>query len=226
MRVYTYAGPEIAVASTKAFVVQCAILYLLAFRFALAHKTMSEDKVREICSPLAKEVSNAIANAIDLSEQIRDCASKLITAEHLFYIGRGMDWTMCVEASLKLKEISYIHSEAYAAGELKHGTISLVTDGVPVIAFCSVGNICEKTISGIREVKSRGAYVIAICSKSIADKFDIPCDDIIIIPDTSNEIFMQFPMATVMQLIAYHASALKGLDVDKPRNLAKSVTVE
>ena len=224
--IYTWAGPEIAVASTKAFVVQCAILYLLAFRFALAHKTMTEDEVKELTSQMLKEIPAAIQNVLDIDKSIEACTKKLITAEHLFYIGRDRDYSMCIEASLKLKEISYIHSEAYAAGELKHGTISLITDGVPVIAFCTVSKVCEKTISGIREVKSRGAYVIAVCSKSVGDKFDIPCDDIIVIPDTPNELFMQFPSATVMQLIAYHTSALKGLDVDKPRNLAKSVTVE
>jgi len=149
----------------------------------------------------------------------------LVAAEHLFYIGRDIDYALSVEASLKLKEISYIHSEAYAAGELKHGTISLITDGIPVVALTTVSNVCEKTVSGIREVKSRGAYVVSVCAESLVGKYDIPCDEMLVIPDI-DEILAPFPAATVMQLLAYHVSALKGLDVDKPRNLAKSVTVE
>lgn len=223
---YTWAGPEIAVASTKAYVVQCALLFLLALRLSLVHKTMSQESVRSICEKLLREVPEAISTALTLDDKIKECAKRLITADHLFYIGRDMDSSLCVEASLKLKEISYIHSEAYAAGELKHGTISLITEGVPVIALCTVSRICEKTISGIREVKSRGAYVISVCSESISKKYDIPCDASIIIPDTSEELLMAFPASTVLQLLAYHVSALKGLDVDKPRNLAKSVTVE
>ena len=149
----------------------------------------------------------------------------LIGAEHLFYIGRDMDYSMCIEASLKLKEISYIHSEAYAAGELKHGTISLVTDGTPIIALTTVSKVCEKTVSGIREVKSRGAFVVCICSQELSEKYDIPCDRMLTLPQVP-EILSPFVSATALQLLAYHVSALKGLDVDKPRNLAKSVTVE
>ena len=136
-----------------------------------------------------------------------------------------MDCAVCTEGSLKLKEISYIHSEAYAAGELKHGTISLVTDGVPVIAVITEDTLCEKVISAIREVKSRGAKILAFVKKDIAEKFDIPCDDMITFA-SDVALCSPFCAATALQLFAYHAAALRGLDVDKPRNLAKSVTVE
>ena len=223
--IYTQAGPEIAVASTKAYSVQCALLYLFAIKLALVNKTMTEDEARKLCQSMIANIPAAVKKVLDISDKICEYASKLVAAEHLFYIGRDLDCDLCTEASLKLKEISYIHSEAYAAGELKHGTISLVTDGTPVIALTTVSKVCEKTISGIREVKSRGAYVISVCSESLAKKYDIPCDEQIIIPDI-DELLATFPAICIMQLIAYHVSAQKGLDVDKPRNLAKSVTVE
>lgn len=223
--IYTQAGPEIAVASTKAYSVQCALLYLFAIKLALVNKTMSEEDARKLCKNMIADIPKAVEKVLSISDKISDQASKLVAAEHLFYIGRDLDCDLCTEASLKLKEISYIHSEAYAAGELKHGTISLVTDGTPVIALTTVSKVCEKTISGIREVKSRGAYVISVCSEALAKKYDIPCDEQIIIPDI-DELLATFPAICIMQLIAYHVSALKGLDVDKPRNLAKSVTVE
>ena len=224
--IYTPAGPEIAVASTKAFAVQCAVLYMLALRLAYANEEKSISYVKECCKKMINDVPKAVSDILKADKKIEAAAKKLICAEHLFYIGRDIDYSMCVEASLKLKEISYIHSEAYAAGELKHGTISLITEGVPVIALCTVKKICQKTVSGIREVKSRGAYVLAVCTKEIADTVDLPCDDMIVIDGTLEEEMIQFPLACVMQLIAYHVSAAKGLDVDKPRNLAKSVTVE
>lgn len=222
---YTRAGPEIAVASTKAYSVQCSLLYLLAIKLAVLNKTMSEDEAKDLCARMLADIPKAVASSLEMSSKVCESASKLVAAEHLFYIGRDMDCQLCTEASLKLKEISYIHSEAYAAGELKHGTISLVTDGTPVIALTTVGTVCEKTISGIREVKSRGAYVISICSEELAGKYDIPCDEQIIIPHI-DEILSVFPAICILQLLAYHVSAQKGLDVDKPRNLAKSVTVE
>lgn len=223
--IYTQAGPEIAVASTKAYSVQCALLYLFAIKLALVNKTMTEDEARKLCQSMIANIPAAVKKVLDISDKICEYASKLVAAEHLFYIGRDLDCDLCTEASLKLKEISYIHSEAYAAGELKHGTISLVTDGTPVIALTTVSKVCEKTISGIREVKSRGAYVISVCSEALAKKYDIPCDEQILIPDI-DELLATFPAICIMQLIAYHVSAQKGLDVDKPRNLAKSVTVE
>lgn len=222
---YTWAGPEIAVASTKAYSVQCSLLYLLALRLAQVHGRMSDEAIREACGKMLGELPTVISEALTLNDRLYDIATKLVSAEHVFYIGRDIDWALCTEASLKLKEISYIHSEAYAAGELKHGTISLITDGIPVIALSTVARVCEKTISGIREVKSRGAFVVAMTTEEMAKQYEIPCDELLILPK-ADELLMPFVATTALQLLAYHVSALKGLDVDKPRNLAKSVTVE
>ena len=222
---YTRAGPEIAVASTKAYTVQCALLYLLAVRLAMVKGKMNDTEAISLCSDILTRAPEAIESALKLEEKIMNCAKSFVTAEHLFFIGRGIDYSIAVESSLKLKEISYIHSEAYAAGELKHGTISLVTEGTPVIAITTEKALCEKTISGIREVKSRGAHVLSVCTKSLSEQYNIPCDDMIIIPDTKEGLEL-FPASTVLQLFAYSVSYAKGLNVDKPRNLAKSVTVE
>ncbi len=222
---YTRAGPEIAVASTKAYSVQCALLYLVALRLAKLRGTMTDGEISQLSSLLVGELPALIEKTLGLSDEIRRVASHLTKAEHLFYIGRDMDSTLCTEASLKLKEITYIHSEAYASGELKHGTISLVTDGVPVVALATVAKVCEKTVSGIREVKARGAHVVTVTTHALAKQYDIPSDDWLILPD-ADERLLPFSATAVMQLLAYHTSALKGLDVDKPRNLAKSVTVE
>lgn len=222
---YTWAGPEIAVASTKAYSVQCALLYLLAVKMALTCGTLTEDEAKNFCNSMLEIIPSAIAKTIELDEKIYEIATMLVASEHLFYIGRDMDNALCIEGSLKLKEISYIHCEAYAAGELKHGTISLITDGTPVVALSTVSKVCEKTVSGIREVKSRGAFVVSICSNELSKKYDIPCDRMLVLPEVP-ELLAPFASATALQLLAYHVSALKGLDVDKPRNLAKSVTVE
>ena len=222
---YTWAGPEIAVASTKAYSVQCALLYLLAVKMALTYGTLSIDEARSICTSMTEIIPSAIQKTIQLDEKIYEIATMLVAAEHLFYIGRDMDYSLCIEGSLKLKEISYIHCEAYAAGELKHGTISLITDGIPVVALSTVSKVFEKTVSGIREVKSRGAFVVSICSRDLSERYDVPCDRMLVLPDVP-ELLAPFVSATALQLLAYHVSALKGLDVDKPRNLAKSVTVE
>lgn len=222
---YTRAGPEIAVASTKAYTVQCALLYLLAVRLAMVKGKINDTEAISLCSDILTRAPEAIESALKLEEKIINCAKSFVTAEHLFFIGRGIDYSIAVESSLKLKEISYIHSEAYAAGELKHGTISLITDGTPVIAITTEKALCEKTISGIREVKSRGAHVLSVCTKSLSEQYNIPCDDMIVIPDTKEGLEL-FPASTVLQLFAYSVSYAKGLNVDKPRNLAKSVTVE
>lgn len=223
--IYTWAGPEIAVASTKAYSVQMSILYLFALRLALLAGTMSADEVKAVCSAMLEKIPDAVTKAIALSDKVRDIARDYMNAEHMFYIGRNIDYDLCIEGSLKLKEISYVHSEAYASGELKHGTISLVTDGTPVLALTTASNVCEKTISGIREVISRGARVLSVCSASLADKYQLPYSDQLIVPEI-DELLAPFPTITIFQLFAYHVSALKGYDVDKPRNLAKSVTVE
>ena len=222
---YTWAGPEIAVASTKAYEVQCALLSLLAIRMALASGQIPEEEARNMTLRLRDSLPQVIEKTLLMNDRISALAARILAAEHIFYIGRDTDWAICVEASLKLKEISYIHSEAYAAGELKHGTISLVTDGVPVIALATVDRICEKTVSNMREVHSRGAYLIAVTTEELSKKYQLPCDEQIVLP-TSDELLAPFAATTALQLLAYHVSARKGLDVDKPRNLAKSVTVE
>ena len=222
---YTMAGPEIAVASTKAYSVQCALLYLFALRLALVRGKISAETVREICEKLRTEVPRAVTQVIESKEAIRKYAKTLIGAEHIFYIGRGIDCDLCTEASLKLKEISYIHSEAYAAGELKHGTISLVVDGTPVVALCTVSALAEKMLSGIREVASRGAKLLTVTTQEVAEHIELPADMRVVLP-AIDELLAPFPAICAMQLLAYYVSAQKGLDVDKPRNLAKSVTVE
>ena len=222
---YTPAGPEIAVASTKAYSVQCALLYLLALYLALQKGTLDEAEVRAMCEALLVDMPQAVEAMLRQSDAVREQAEALMGAEHLFYIGRDVDRELCTEGSLKLKEISYIHSEAYAAGELKHGTISLIEEGTPVVALLTVSALAEKMISGIREVRSRGARVMAVMTREIAERFDVPCDSRIVLPHV-DEGLAPFPAACALQLLAYHVAALKGVDVDKPRNLAKSVTVE
>ena len=222
---YTMAGPEIAVASTKAYSVQCSLLFLFALRLALARGKITEDFAREISNKLLTEVPEAIREILNRKDEISAHAKTLVNAEHLFYIGRGIDCDVCTEASLKLKEISYIHSEAYAAGELKHGTISLIVDDIPVVALSTVSSLAEKMLSGIREVASRGAMLLAVTSKEVAANYEFPADMQFVLPEI-DEILAPFPAVCVMQLLAYYVSAEKGLDVDKPRNLAKSVTVE
>jgi len=223
---YTWAGPEIAVASTKAYSVQVSVMYLLAINLALAKKQITDKQAKAYTAELMNDAPEAVRKAIQLSDVCKTVADKYKNASDIFYIGRGLDYALSMEASLKLKEISYIHCEAYAAGELKHGTISLVTEGVPVFALVNSDKLFDKMVSNIKEVRSRGAAVIMICREK--DKDRIPqglADDIILLPELS-EIFMALPVSTVSQLIAYHTSVLLGCDVDKPRNLAKSVTVE
>lgn len=223
MLIYTHAGPEIAVASTKAYMVQLSVLYLFAFRLAYIKEKISKEQCSKYVSELLS-VPEQIESILETKELSQFVATKLITADSLLYIGRGLDYALSMEGSLKLKEISYIHSESYGAGELKHGTISLISKGMPVIAVVTQSAIIEKTISNIEEVKSRGAMVIAVCRESVnidSSTFDyrinIPDADDIIIPMTA---------VVPLQLIAYYTAVLRGNDVDKPRNLAKSVTVE
>ncbi|MBP3857028.1 MAG: glutamine--fructose-6-phosphate transaminase (isomerizing) [Ruminiclostridium sp.] len=223
MVMYTYAGPEISVASTKAYMVQSAFMYLLAFRVSLARGAISEDECRTLVKKL-EEIPDLISDCISDLDPYRKAASRLIGADSLLYIGRGLDYALSMEGSLKLKEISYIHSESYAAGELKHGTISLIDDGMPVIAVATQRELLAKTISNMREVKTRGAYVIAVCPKGTAIDAE-SADEIIEIP-AADDMLMPLVAVVPLQLIAYYASVLRGNDVDKPRNLAKSVTVE
>ena len=224
MVIYTHAGPEIAVASTKAYMVQLSVMYLLAFEMAYAKGIINKKKCAQLTSELVKMpqiIEDTIENVVDMCQYV---STKLITADSLLYIGRGLDYALSMEGSLKLKEISYIHSESYAAGELKHGTISLITEGMPVIAVATQNSVLEKTVSNIKEVKARGAMTIVICDEE-ADIGVDAADYLIRIPKI-NEMLMPMVATVPMQLLAYYTSVNKGNDVDKPRNLAKSVTVE
>ena len=223
MVIYTHAGPEISVASTKAYMVQISVMYLLAFELAYANGTIDKERCMELTAQLG-QMPDIIRETLELKDTCSFVASKLVNAESLLYIGRGLDYALSMEGSLKLKEISYIHSESYAAGELKHGTISLITEGMPVIAVATQKKLIEKTVSNIREVKARGAMVILICDNSIEVGEGV-ADYIIRLPQTDEQL-MPMASAAPLQLIAYYTSVLKGNDVDKPRNLAKSVTVE
>lgn len=220
---YTHAGPEIAVASTKAYTVQVAAMYLIACRMGMVKNIISESEARQFMAKLIN-TPNIIEETLKNANNIKRVANHIKLSPDAFYIGRGLDYVMSLEAALKLKEISYVHAEAYAAGELKHGTIALITENVPVIAFATQEDVYGKVISNIREVKARGAYVVLV---SMDDEVNDPaiCDKHIRIPKLDSE-FTAFATAVVLQLIAYYTSEAKGLDVDKPRNLAKSVTVE
>ena len=216
--IYTNAGPEIAVASTKAYTTQVAVFYLIAAKIAYLRGILNKDDVKNFINEL-KKVPGAVENVIDRREEIHRLSSSLLTAEHTFMIGRGLDYPALLEASLKLKEISYIHSEAFASGELKHGTIALITSKTPVIALITQKTLASKQQSNIREVQSRGARVITIATHGISDNIDFALP-------TLKDDFNIIPAVVAMQLLAYYVSADKGLDVDKPRNLAKVVTVE
>ena len=220
---YTHAGPEIAVASTKAYSVQLAALYMIICRMAYVRGKMDREECAVFMEDLL-DVIPAMEEMIQQREKIKEIVRPLVNKPDAFFIGRNLDYAFSLEGALKLKEISYIHADAYAAGELKHGTIALISDGVPVIAIATQKRILAKTLSNVREVKARGAYVILVTKRS--EEVDQTLADVQIrIPDVDDR-FTVFPIAVVIQLIAYYASLLKGLDVDQPRNLAKSVTVE
>ena len=223
MVLYTNAGPEISVASTKAYSVQIAAMYLFAFQVAYAKGKITEEQCKKYVSELM-EIPEYIEKTLETKTVCQQTAAKLMNAGSLLYIGRGLDYALSMEGSLKLKEISYIHSESYAAGELKHGTISLVTNQMPVIAVATQKGLIEKTISNIKEVKARGAMVVLVCDENLEVEEGV-ADCIIKLPEV-DEILMPTLAAIPLQLIAYYTSVLKGCDVDKPRNLAKSVTVE
>lgn len=220
---YTWAGPEIAVASTKAYLVQLAVLYLVAVKLASLHETLSAKEESALCKELL-EIPEKIQEAVESEPAVLECAQKLKDAQHVFFIGRGVDYTLCMESSLKLKEVSYIHCEAYAAGELKHGTISLIEKGTPVIAVATQPALYPKTVSNLEEVKARGADVMLVCGKDANVEADLAAN-VLRVPNVHDVLA---PMAAIvpLQLLAYHIAVLRGCDVDKPRNLAKSVTVE
>ena len=220
---YTYAGPEIAVASTKAYMVQLCVLYLFAMRLAYARGRLSEAETRRYTAQLLRAPEIIKARLADC-DQIKYLASRYMNTQSCFFIGRGFDYSLSLEGSLKLKEISYVHSDAYAAGELKHGTISLITDGVPVIALATQKQVYEKTISNAKETRSRGARVLLFTTKDAVVPEGVA--DAVIRLDEYEDILMPLQLIVPLQLFAYYMAVLRGCDVDKPRNLAKSVTVE
>ena len=220
---YTYAGPEIAVASTKAYMVQLCVLYLFALRLAYARGRLSEAETRRYTAQLLRAPEIVRARLADC-EQIKYLASRYMNTQSCFFIGRGFDYSLSLEGSLKLKEISYVHSDAYAAGELKHGTISLITDGVPVIALATQKQVYEKTISNAKETRSRGARVLLFTTKDAVVPEGVA--DAVIRLDEYEDLLMPLQLIVPLQLFAYYMAVLRGCDVDKPRNLAKSVTVE
>ena len=222
---YTDAGPEIAVASTKAYTTQLMIFYLLVLRCASLRGRMTEANLEHALENL-RRVPDAITQVIAIKDDIHRQAKEVIMASDLFMIGRGMDYLVLLEGALKLKEISYIHSEAYAAGELKHGPIALITDGTPVIAAATQTKLISKELSNVKEIKARGANVVLLTKEEL--KADFAQSDeyhVIGLPNLDDE-YMSFPEIVALQLYSYYVSADKGMDVDKPRNLAKVVTVE
>jgi glucosamine--fructose-6-phosphate aminotransferase (isomerizing) len=221
--IITWAGPEIAVASTKAYTSQLIAIYLLGIYFAQVRGHKTEAELKEIVAHL-QQLSQKAEEVLAEEKRIEQFARSIAKSEHLFFLGRGLDYAVALEGSLKLKEISYIHSEAYAAGELKHGTLALIEEGIPVIALATQQSVYEKMVSNIQEVKARGAKVLGFVPEGDTE-FIKSVDEVIHIPKT---IDLLSPVLTVipLQLFAYYACVERGYDVDKPRNLAKSVTVE
>ncbi|OBR92967.1 glutamine--fructose-6-phosphate aminotransferase [Clostridium ragsdalei P11] len=220
---YTWAGPEIAVASTKAYVTQLIAMYIIALFFAQHKGTISEEKMEEIKKDMLTLPIKA-EEVLSNKDIIQEFAEKIYKEQDVFFLGRGLDYAVALEGSLKLKEISYIHSEAYAGGELKHGPIALIEDGTVVIVGATQGYLVEKMISNIKEVTTRGANVLAFAFEG-SDEVSKAVDSVMYLPKV-NDIFAPVLSVIPLQLLAYYISIKKGCDVDKPRNLAKSVTVE
>ncbi|HDK7161475.1 TPA: glutamine--fructose-6-phosphate transaminase (isomerizing) [Clostridium botulinum] len=220
---YTWAGPEVAVASTKAYTTQLVALYMIALDMGIKRGTITEEFYNDIISEL-KLIPEKVQKILDQHDDIKEIAKEIKDNEHAFYIGRGLDYNLSLEGSLKIKEISYMHAEAFAAGELKHGTIALIEENTPVVATMTQTDLFEKSISNIKEVKSRGAHVIAITQEGNKEAEQV-ADKVIYIPRT-NDILQSIIAVVPHQLLAYYVAILKDCDVDKPRNLAKSVTVE
>ena len=221
--IYTMAGPEIAVASTKAYTTQVTIFYLFALYMAELRKVISKEKYEEYLSEI-KNMPEKIQNILDNCEEIKTAAEYFKDRTNGFFIGRGLDYKVAVEASLKIKEVSYVHTEAFASGELKHGTIALIEEGTPVVVIATQKNLIDKSVSNIKEVKARGAYIITVGFDDEENLKNVS-DNFIGIPEC-NDMFSGFLSIVPLQLLAYYTSDAKGIDVDKPRNLAKSVTVE
>ena len=222
---YTYAGPEIAVASTKAYITQIEMMVLLAVDLALKRGVMTPEAATALLTAMADVPAKAEKLLADCEDGIQRFSDRHFDKKHVFYIGRGLDYALAMEASLKLKEVSYIMSEAYAAGELKHGTIALIEPGTLVCALVTQAALADKTLSNVREVKSRGAKVLIICAESLAGRCKAEADELWPVPDAPDELLPLLAIIPV-QLLAYSMSVSRGCDVDKPRNLAKSVTVE
>jgi len=220
---YTWAGPEIAVATTKAYSTQLSLMYLIAARFAKVRGTIN-DETYAACVKGLRAIPGGVESLLNFKKNVQYLASRFYNAKDVFFIGRGVDYAVALEGSLKLKEISYIHSEAYAAGELKHGTISLIEEGTLVVAVATQDMLVEKMISNIKEVKARGAVVIALCKEGSREIEEV-ADHVIPIPE-SFDLFAPSFNVIPLQMLAYYITVQKGYDVDKPRNLAKSVTVE
>lgn len=218
--IYTHAGPEIAVASTKAYTAQVVLLNILALYFAEILESVDNKTLKELKKDLL-ELPNKLDDILKDDKDLVKIAKDIYQKDDMFFLGRGIDYPVAMEGSLKLKEISYIHSESYAAGELKHGPIALIDDGFPVISIITNENLAEKTISNIQEVVSRGAKTIVITNQELNKSFDYE----VRIPKT-NKFLSPVLSVIPLQLLSYYVAKEKGLDVDKPRNLAKSVTVE
>lgn len=221
--IYTMAGPEIAVASTKAYTTQVTIFYLLALYIAELRNSISSELYSEYLEEI-KNIPEKIKRILDNHEIIKETAEFFKDKGNGFYLGRGLDYKVALEGSLKIKEVSYIHTEAFPSGELKHGTIALIEEGTPVIVIAAQKNMVDKSVSSIKEVKARGAHIISIGYEDCENLKKVS-DEFIGIPDC-NDMFSGFLSVIPLQLLAYYTSAAKGIDVDKPRNLAKSVTVE
>lgn len=220
---YTWAGPEISVATTKAYSTQVTAIYLLSLYIAQELNMIDDEKLKTKLEALEKLPEN-IQKILDNKEQIQYMASQYYNAKNVFFLGRTLDYAVALEGSLKLKEISYIHSEAYAAGELKHGPIALIEQGTVVVALCTVNKLFDKMLSNIKEVKARGAVLIAIAEEGHTD-IEHEADHVIYLPKC-DELALPSEAVIPLQLFSYYIASLKGLDIDKPRNLAKSVTVE
>ncbi|HSQ33705.1 MAG TPA: glutamine--fructose-6-phosphate transaminase (isomerizing), partial [Peptostreptococcaceae bacterium] len=220
---YTWAGPEISVASTKAYTTQLVSLYMIALDFAIKKGTITNEFYRDMINKL-KDMPSKVDEVLKLDDYLKEVAESIKEANSAFYLGRGLDYNIAMEGALKIKEISYIHAEAFAAGELKHGTIALIEQNTPVIAIASQQNLFEKMVSNMQEVKARGAYVIAIAQEGNKE-VENAADKVIYIPKV-DDILSSILTVIPLQLLSYHVSVIRGCDVDKPRNLAKSVTVE
>jgi glucosamine--fructose-6-phosphate aminotransferase (isomerizing) len=220
---YTRAGPEISVASTKAYLAMLVGQYLLALRLGRARGAIDEERAAAVSYGLT-HLPGQVEAVLAQEARVATAAEGIVDADDIYFIGRGLDYAVAMEGSLKLKEISYLHSEAMPAGELKHGTLALITDGVPVVVVITQRSVYDKTISAVQEVKARGGKIIAVAYET-DDQIEKFADFVLRIPD-SDDLLAPVNAAVPLQLLAYHVARLREHDIDQPRNLAKSVTVE